>query len=59
MASLWISDVLYLDFRHAVPGIISWAAELTFISWGHEIPKPPVKHRFGFIPLPQKPMLGK
>lgn len=59
MVSLWISDVLYLDFRLAFPGMASWATELAFIFWGHEIPKPRVKHRFGFIPWPWKPVLGK
>lgn len=59
MVCLWISDVLYLVFRLAFPGMASWATELAFLRGGHKMPKPRVKHRFGFIPLPWKPMLGK
>lgn len=47
---------MYLAFRLVLPGLTSCAADLASASWGHEIP---VKHRFGFILLPQKPVLGK
>lgn len=28
-------------------------------NWGHEMSKPRVKHRFGFVLFPQKSVLGK
>lgn len=51
MVCLWISDVLYLVFRLAFPGMASWATELAFLRGGAQNAEAPCQTQVWVYPV--------